>query len=475
MVCEGKIRAAGVRLGPSPGLVIRIRRAGLDSFFDSVASLSSTYAHKCPIPDATAEVSGVNLQTTNVRITKFPKPQIRYRFTEPNGVAGSLEFPHVGIEGPFTATRKTLFATQSDGGRVIFNATGAVVNFTLTFDEFDNGIPRVQNCECASSLGPANLNVREAKEKFAIEVMGLAAKSVRPVYNSQVCPTIKKMMTSQVNRFLGQIPNVIDVSSSISIKFQVKPVFKQDYMETRLYGKCITDIVSPFNPAAFVESENTESMVAVFISDAVFNDVLYQAYNNQKLQFKVDKNSQPIMYDLVRVNCGEGQDACLGNVAPDLKEKFGLDATVRAEFRATKAPEVEFQQGKAVFTAALSADLYLTTANDSKEYHEATSTVDISGTFQVRIQDGTLYGKVSIDKVTVHIDEEHNKKWEDRIGETIKKIVDNYINGDLLLKGVPLKLPFGAGLTEPFVSFQPHTCQIHTGFEYTAVASAERK
>jgi len=474
-VCEAKIRAGAVRVGKDPGFVIRIRNGGLDAFFKSVFSLSSTYAHKLPIPDASATVGGVDLKTKNVRITKFPPPEVRYRMVPPNGFVGSLKVPHLGFEGPFNASRRTFVTTQKDGGRFIFNASDAVVNFTCTIGEFENGIPKVDSFECASSLGPANLNVRECKEKYAIDVMSLAAKGVRPAYNSQVCSTVKRLVGSQVNQFLAKIPNVIEVSKAISFKFQVKPSFGKDYFEARLHGKTITDVVSPFQPAPFVEADNSDAMVVVFISDAIFNDALYQAYTNELLQFRIDPNSQPILYDLVRVDCESGQDACLGNVAPALKEKYGKDGLVRANFKASKAPEVEFQQGKATFTAALNADLFVTTANNSKEYHEATATVDVRGSFQVKIKEGSIYGLVSVENVTVHIDEENNKKWEDKIRKTITKIVETYVNGDLLLKGCPLKLPFGAGLTDPLVSFQPHTCQIHTGFEYNAVASAERK
>jgi len=475
-VCEAKLRSAGVRIGQNPGFVIRIKHEALDTFSKSVAQLSSAYAHKLPIPDASCTVGGVDLETKNVRITKFPPPEFRFSTSPPNGFRGSFRIRELGFEGPFNAARRTFVNTQKDNGRFIFNASEAFVNFTLTIGEFDNGIPKVEEFECTSSLGPANLNVRDCKEKFAIDVMSLAAKSVRPVYNSQVCSTIKKMVGSQVNQLLAKIPNAIDISQAISLKFQFKPAFNADSFEARLHIKTITDIVSPYSPAKFVEADSSKAVVVLLISDAVFNDLLYQAYENKLLAFKVDKNSPPIMYNLVRADCdGDKDAACLGNVAPNLKVKYGKNALVRAEFRASKSPEVEFLQGRATFTAALNADLYLTPSNTTEESHETTAAVDVLGSFQVRIKDGSIFGMVKVENVTVHIDEEHNKKWEENIKNTITKLVETYINGDLLLKGCPLKLPFGVGLTEPLVSFQPHTLQIHTGFEYNAVASAERQ
>jgi len=474
LVCEAKLRSGAVRMGNNPGIAMRFTNKGWDAAFKSIAQLSSTYAHKLPIPDASATVGGVDLQTKNVRITKFPPPEVRYRMVPPNGLVGSLKIKELGFEGPFTAARRTFVTTQQDSGRFIFNASDVVVNFTLTVGAFENGVPKIESFDCASSLGPANLNVKDCKERFAIDVMSLAAKSVRPVYNSQVCSTVKRMIGSQLNQLLAKIPNVIDITPQISFKYQVKPVFGANYFEAQGFGKTITDIVSPHAPAKFVEADSSDAMVVLFISDSIFNDVLYQIYNNQKLQFKIDKNSQPMLYDLVRVDCESGADACLGNVAPALKEKFGKDALVRAEFKASKSPEVEFHQGKATFTAALNTNLYITTVNDSQEYHETTAVVDVTGGLQVRIKDGHIYAKVSVENVTTHIAEEHSKKWEDKIRGTITKIIETRVN-DLLLRGLPLKLAFGADFDAASVSFQPHTLQAQTSFIYKAVASAERK
>jgi hypothetical protein len=305
--------------------------------------------------------------------------------------------------------------------------------------------------------------------------MSLAAKSVRPVYNSQVCSTIKKIVGSQVNQLLAKIPNVIDVSQSISLKFQFKPAFNADSFEARLHGKTITDIVSPYTPAKFVEADSSKALVVVLLSDSVFNDALYQAYENKLLEFKINRNSQPILYNLMRSDCEPGKDACLGNVVPSLAQTYGKNAAVRAEFRASKTPEVEFHQGRATFTAALVADLYMTPGNGTYEHHDTSATVDVLGSFKVRIQNDSIFGMVTVESVTVHMDNEQNQKWENKIKGTITQIVEQYINGDLLLKGCPLKLPFGCGFSEPLVSFQPHTLQIHTGFEYKAEASGERR
>jgi len=475
LICEAKLRAGGVRIGQNPGFVIRIKHEALEKFSKSVGELSSTYAHKLPIPDASCTVGGVDLETKGVRITKFPPPEFRFSTFPPNEFRGSFKIPELGFEGPFNAARRTFVTTQRDQGRFAFNASDVVVNFTITVGEFENGIPKIEKFDCASSLGPANLNIRDCKEKFASDVMGMAAKSVRPVYNSQVCSTVKRMVGSQLNQLLAKIPNVIDVSPSISLKFQFKPAFTADAFEARLHGKTITDIVSPYTPAKFVEADSSKALVVVLLSDSVFNDALYQAYENKLLEFKINKNSQPILYNLIRCDCEPGKDACLGNVIPSLKQTYGKDAGVRAEFRASKSPEVEFHQGKATFTAALIADLYMTPSNGTLEHHDTTAKVDVLGSFKVRITNGSIFGMVTVENVTVHLDDEQSKKWEDKVRGTITQIVEQYINGDLLLKGCPLKLPFGCGFSEPLVSFQPHTLQIHTGFEYKAEASGERR
>jgi len=248
-----------------------------------------------------------------------------------------------------------------------------------------------------------------------------------------------------------------------------------EYVQVALYGKVLTEEVSPFEPAKFVETPNEDAMVVLLISDAPFNDLAYQAFVNKKLEFTIEKTSSPLLYSLVKLKCDPENEVCLGNVAPGLAEKYGEDALVQASFKALKVPEIEFVQDKANFKAAFATELIITPSNDTKSYHEATATVDLSGGMKIRIQGITLYAKIDTEEVIVHIDEEDNKKWEDKIRGTIKQVVDEYVNNELLLKGLPLQLPFGIGVDEPLVKFAPHTLQVHAGFEYNAQTSSEEE
>jgi hypothetical protein len=471
-VCEAKLRAHSIRLGTNPGVALRLRKKALDSFFKNVAQLSSDYARKLPLPDVNATVSGVDIETKNIRLTHFPPPVITYQLQAPNKIVGKLHLPAVGFEGPFKAQRRVFVATQHDNGVVVFNVTDAVVNFTAELGEFDNGIPNVKQFKCHASLGPANLNVRNAKEKFAVEVLALAAKSFRPLYNSQVCAVAEKMIGTQLNRFLSKVPNVIEVNSKVSVKFQVKTVVNKDYLELQLFEKVITDTVSPHVPAAFVIPSGGNTHVGIFVSDAVLDDLLYQAYVNELIKFTVNKASPAVVYDLVRLD--NAQATSLGHVAPSLVEKYGADGEVELTLKATKTPEVEFSAGKATFTAALAAELFVTTKNDSQKLREGGASVDVTGSFHVKIVNETIFGKVSVDNVVLHIDHEHGKEWETKLVDIIHQVVVHSINDQFLKKGLPMRLPFRVDFQEPHVGFAAHTLQIQTGFQYHAQASAEK-
>jgi len=478
VACDAKrVRAGGVRLGANPGAIIKIRRVALDKVFNGLTKLAGRYAHKLPIPDVDATVSGVDIATRDLRIHEFAEPEISYSLVPPNRISGSLEFPSITIQGPFNATRRTLIANQKDNGVIIFKASNIQVSFDATIGELETGVPHIAKFECTASLGPANLNVRDAKQKFAIEVLGLFAKTIRPVYNSQVCSTAKRLISGQVNRLLGKIPNTISINQNLALKFQVKPEVDEDHVKVSLFGKVLTEEVSPFQPSKFVEAPSDNAHVVLLISDAPFNDVAYQAYVNKKLDFTINQNSHRLIYSLLQLKCDRENEACLGNVAPALAPKYGEDALVEATFRAVKAPEIEFVPNQAKFKAALAADLTVTPTNDtSKPFHEATAAVEVSGVLRVRIDKdkGALVAKIDIQEVTVHIDEEHNRKWEDKIRGTIEKVLEKYVN-HVLLRGVPLKLPFGVGVTEPLITFDAHTLQAHTGFERKVQTSSEEE
>jgi predicted phage-related endonuclease len=149
---------------------------------------------------------------------------------------------------------------------------------------------------------------------------------------------------------------------------------------------------------------------------------------------------------------------------------------VEAIFKAVKAPEVEFLQDKATFKGALALTLNIARATEPEKYnHEATAAVDVSGALKVRIHESRLYAQVVVEEVIVKIDEEHNKKWEDKIKNTIRKAVEQSVN-DILMRGIALnKRLFGAGLADPVIKFAPGTLQAQTAFDFDARTSSESK
>jgi len=474
-VCDAKrVRAGGVPLGTNPGCIMEIRRSAVDSFIDNSGNLGVKYANKCPLPEINATVSGIDIMMKSPKIKDFGKPQISYRLIADNKITGCVKLPLVIFEAPFTAVRRTVWKTQSDGGVMTFTVNDAEACFELTIGTFENGVPKVDSFTCKATLGPASLNVKSCKERYAIDVMSTAAKAFRPGFLTTVCPVAEKMMSGQVNRLLSKIPNVIG-NENYALKWQVVPTIAEDSVKISLFGRLLSGEVSPFQPAPFVVTRCDEAMFVALVSDAPFNDAAFQGFANKKFEFTVDKTSPPLVYSVCALKCNEGE-ICLGKVAPDLATKYGDDAFVKASFKALKAPEVEFMQDKATFKGSLSMTLEITrTSEPDKPQHEATASVEVSGSLQVRIQGQdppTLFAKINVTTVTVHIDEEHNKKWEDKITEVIKKAVEEHCNNNLL-KGLPLRLPFGFGVNEPMCKFAPHTMQCCAAFEYRAKSSSE--
>jgi len=347
-------------------------------------------------------------------------------------------------------------------------STNAIVNFTANIGDFDASGQSVSNFKCQAALGPANLHVSGAKEKFATEVLALAAKSFRPLYNTQVCAVANKIIAGQLNELLGKIPTTINVNKAVSVKFQAKPVVQTDYIELQLFEKVITDQVSPHLPSAFQEAPNQNTMVAIFLSDAPVNDALYQAYVNNLFSVTINKKSPQVIYDLLRFN--SNQENSLGKVAPVLVAKYGSDADVEGTLKATKVPEVTFSEGKATFTAAFASELFVTTKNNSQRNHEGSASCDVTGSVLVKVVNGTAYATAKVDGLTIHIENDKAKDWETKLVATFHDVIENVINKNYLNKGLPLKLPFRVDLEEPLISFKAGTLQIQTGFQYNAKA-----
>lgn len=472
-IIEARLRSAAVPLGDNPGLIVRLRKQAIDSVVDQTTNLVAKYSNKVPVPPFAANIGGVDFEIKNTQISQLDVPQITYTLTSPDKISGQMHLPSFGAQADFHATRNLVGGgKQEDSGLVMFNATDVKTTVDLTLGQFDNGVPNVADFKCQATLGPANLKVQGAKEKFAVEVLQVAAKTIRPLYETQVCGVAKKLVNDQINRILAKIPNVLEVNPEVAIKYQVKPVVGTDFVEVQIFEKLLTDEASPFNPAPFQEEPNDKAMVVILLSDALVNDGLYQAYTNKLMDLTIDPSSPAVLYNLTRLECNQDQPACLGNVIPTLVEKYGKDATVKVTAKATKAPELEFLQDKATFKSAMTASLDFT-PKGGQETHEATATLDINGSVQVKIHENRLYGKVTVEHVEVTIDQPDAQQYAEKVQETIKEIVENHVNGDLLLKGLPLKLPFGLGVTDPCVKIAPHTLQAHTAFDLKVPGSGE--
>jgi len=269
----------------------------------------------------------------------------------------------------------------------------------------------------------------------------------------------------------------VDITPSCALKFQVKPSVTEDSLQVALYGKVLTEEVSQFTAAKFVEAPSDEAMVVALISDAAFNDVAFQAFTNKKLEFTLNKRSPPLLYSLLSLKCDKKKnETCLGTVAPALADKYGADADVEASFKAVRAPEIEFIKNKAIFKGGLKTELTITRAKDEdKPEHEATASVELTGALIIKIVDGVLHAKISMedDDIVVKIDEVHNQKWQDKIRGIIRQAVEKHVN-DLLMRGVDLKKKlFGASLKDPKITIDAHTLQIQSAFDMVQRTSSE--
>lgn len=463
-------------LGANPGAIIKIRRSALDSFFGNVEQVGGKYARKLSVPDISETLSNVDLQTRGLRVTSFAKPKIAYKLRPPNKIGGSIRLPSVGVQGPFNATRRFLIMKQKDSGLLVFNASDVQVSFQATLGEGDGtgGMPMIDKFECQSSMGQAFLNIRNAREGFTIDILSVAARKFRTLYNQVVCSTAKKMVSSQMNRLLARVPHTVEVKRGLSLRYQAKPKVGDDYVQVALYGKVLSEQSSPYEPDKFVETPNEDAMVVLLISDAPFNDLCYQAFANGKLEFTINKESHPELYSLVRMQCEPGVEACLGNAIPDVVAKYGPDALVEVSFKPLNPPRIEFVKNKATFEASFGVQMSVAPANDSEAWrHEVSATAELQGALQVKIRQGVIYAKIRVERVEVRVDQEDHREYENRVQKTIKSVVEEYVNTNLLLKGLPLQLPFVAGVDDPLIKFAPHTLQAHSGFEFEALTSSE--
>jgi len=290
-----------------------------------------------------------------------------------------------------------------------------------------------------------------------------------------VCHTMHQAINDVLNPVLEKVPNVLEISPSIAVKGVIRPQVTSNSLGLGLFAKVITNQVSPYQPAKFVVTPNDNFLVSVLFSDAPMNDIGFQAYEHGLLGFTVNPDTNALIYSLAKLHCDAEEEACLGLLVPGLAAKYGADANVTVQLKASRAPVFEIVQDKIKVNGGFVFDLEICPLNSTtkppKCYRETTATVDIDAAFLIKIVDRVVYAKVEIQKENVKVVMQEaggrNAAWEEKIRNEIPKVVGDHVNA-LLLKGFGLDLPFGLNLVNPYIKLNPHTIQVQTSLTWRA-------
>ncbi|WP_158623962.1 hypothetical protein [Corallococcus llansteffanensis] len=456
-----------------PSYSVRITRAGLDGFFDRVAEESVAYATKSPSSDIDLTVSGVDLKLKALRISELERPQLTYTLQGPDKFAVHVNVPRLVIQGPVHASRPKVVSPQQDDGNIAFNFSNATVDLSFTLGESENGIPKVSQSDCAAKLGPVKVNTQDFREKFAVEALSSSVKEVRPIFTPQLCSLMKKVLSENMNQALGGIPNGVRFSKDLQVKGQLKPVITQDSLQVSFFEKPATKLSSPLSPARCDMGVGGSPQARLTVSDALFNNALSEAHKNGALN-STFLSSSPGPSKILALNCNpQEEESCLGNVAPAVAEKYGEDASVELQMKTTVAPTLEFKDGQAAVKANWQATMFVTRQLDKQRTLEANIVVTISGSLQTKVQGATAYARVTLNDVQIKIEEPAHKKWEEKIKNTFKILLETYINDDLLKGGLPL--PSGLKVDGASIKFVKHCAQASGSLSYPAAVNSDAK
>jgi len=246
-------------------------------------------------------------------------------------------------------------------------------------------------------------------------------------------------------------------------------------VEGDFFVKVITDVVSPHQARAFHDKHQRaltqeNAPVCLYLSEAFFNDGLFQLHKSGKLALTVNSQSPPWLYNGYRLGCVKERPDCLGSVAPDLATKYGLNATVSAHSYSTKQPTVTFTDGKAVFHGYYAIDLNITRAGTTVVESEPTVTVDVVGSATVKFDNAgahpRLTGYAKADSIKIQVGGKDDPIRQKEVGGFITIAFEGWMKGDLLKKGIELKFPFGIGAEHPYIHFSPGQLVVCTGFKW---------
>ncbi|CAI5452700.1 unnamed protein product [Caenorhabditis angaria] len=353
-----RVQKQWFRYPGNPGVKIRLTKKGANHVksmgvhvFNEYISKLRDYSTSLPFPQI--GLNGV-VNLKKLRVTNYHPPHLSVlNFLPPRHIVLGLENLDVSLSSDFVANVPPLTFEGSLDGSII-GMTIAVTTELLT-DTNGRMNAIVRNCSALvdrshvtlNPTGPMGLLVKTFEnslndsvkkripEIFCARLQNLLEKNVAKLFDNLIKIDLKEYFPKIHDNLV-----VRDVFSSFMSQFShgmfidnkmiSQPFITMDYIETNHLGETrfpSSSHSTPFYPRPMELPESSgDSMVHFYISDHIFNTMLYQAYQDNRLSMKIDETNLPSeMSSFVATSCPTRKNPtilCVGHLISQIGKSY---------------------------------------------------------------------------------------------------------------------------------------------------------
>ncbi len=340
-----------------------------------------------------------------MNIQKFEAPEFQYQLSPPHGIAWHSTGGSVLIKGDWSAWYIVLFKIYVDG-QVNVWAENIDLYLNASVYATDKGLPQLKVLDCTASIGSLSIDITGGVIPWIVNLFhsDIAAR-IRAEIHDEVCIAARGVLLNNANIALRSLPTHVPLEGGFYLDYALTsdPVSTQDYVQGESYAAISwqgdNSTATPPGPLPEpVVPPGRQRMLYFWASDFIANTFLRTAHVHQVFEFVIDKSLGGRIASFLRTSC---DFICIGTAIPQLGKKYP-NHTVDVVLKTSEAPFINVHPSDALLNASLSADVYISPYNVTKELVIEAS-VDLSGNLSVSMERRLVKGALEITDFSLEV------------------------------------------------------------------------
>uniref|UniRef100_A0A915I7L6 Lipid-binding serum glycoprotein C-terminal domain-containing protein n=1 Tax=Romanomermis culicivorax TaxID=13658 RepID=A0A915I7L6_ROMCU len=328
---------------------------------------------KFKFPTIIVNVPGGSATLSNVKVKKFKSADsYTLKFSPKNKISYKASNMDATIQGFVT---EKIFSS-SDAGVFLAEVTGVSLEVSVLVQR-QNQNPKLQADYCRLNIDRIKVKLSDmqhkALENFFNNRIDLQNRFL-PTFEVEACSALKQLIEKRIGAEISKrstkepliFDSISPSANSTLIQRQMNDIFKKVYFDRSLtkdpvFGYNVADFwlkgecswqglgSVPFGPSILYDDSfsksQTNNMARIIMSDHVINSLLYSAYKNRALIFKINKLELSDYGKFLRSSCPDGE-ICVGKALPEISKKYP-NVDMQINLNASKAPAIVIRGGDA--------------------------------------------------------------------------------------------------------------------------------